>query len=329
VARTIISRIAVALTFTLRTIAPTMAEPTSGVTWRHGIIEAKSDAGILMMVTRGFAEKQGLNLEIVQFKSDAIGLKALLAGEIESYDGALTGTVVAASRGIDVKLLGCHWPGLPHGIFVRNTIASIEDLRGKTFAISTPFSHPDVIARTLLAKHAIDPSEVKFANMGGDVDRFKALVAGVVDATVVSSEYAPIAEKNGIKLIVFARDVVPNYMRLCMFSTGKTLSARREDAIRFMASEMTSLRYALSHRDEAIKLTREITGATPDDPRPAYIFDDAARTAAVDPDIAIPIEKIDWMRDLLVDGGQLPRSFDLIKMIDGDVRAKALERLAK
>jgi NitT/TauT family transport system substrate-binding protein len=79
--------------------------------WRHGIIEAKSDAGILMMVTRGFAEKQGLKLEILQFKSDAIGLKALLAGEIESYDGALTGTVVAASLGVDVKLLAAIGPG--------------------------------------------------------------------------------------------------------------------------------------------------------------------------------------------------------------------------
>src|SRR3981189_156325 len=84
---------------------------------RDRIIEGQSDVGILMMVTRGFAEKQGLKLEIVQFKSDAIGLKALLAGEIESYDGALPGTVVAASLGGDVNLLGCHWPGLPHGLF--------------------------------------------------------------------------------------------------------------------------------------------------------------------------------------------------------------------
>src|SRR5258707_13147279 len=121
--------------------------------WRHGIIEAKSDAGILMMVTRGFAEKQGLKLEILQFKSDAIGLKALLAGEIESYDGALTGTVVAASLGVDVKLLGCHWPGLPHSIFVHDTVRTVEDLRRKTIAISTPFSHRAVIARALLAGH--------------------------------------------------------------------------------------------------------------------------------------------------------------------------------
>src|SRR6266404_6137111 len=153
----VIRRIAAAVLAALAA-SPALAQSA----WRHGIIEAKSDAGILMMVTRGFAEKQGLKLEIVQFKSDAIGLKALLAGEIESYDGALTGTVVAASLGVDVKLLGCHWPGLPHGI-----------------------------PRTLLGRHNIDPAQGKLANLGGDADRYRALVVHVVDATVVSSEYVP------------------------------------------------------------------------------------------------------------------------------------------
>ncbi len=294
--------------------------------WRHGIISAKSDAGILMMVTRGFAEKQGLKLEIVQFKSDAIGLKALLAGEIDSYDGALTGTVVAASHGVDVKLIGCHWPGLPHGFFVRDNINSADDLRGKTIAISTPFSHPDVIARTLLAKHNIQPSEVKFANMGGDIDRFRALVAGVVDATVISNEYVPVAAKNGIKLLIPAREVLPEYMRLCMFSTGKTLYTRHEDAIRFMAAEMTALRYALTHREESLKLTQEITGIKADDPRPSYVFDDAVATSGVDPDISIPMAKVQWMRDQLVKEGRLAAAFDITKMVDPDIRAKAAVR---
>src|ERR1044072_6535187 len=70
--------------------------------WRHAIIEAKSDAGFAMMVTRGFAEKQGLKLEIMQIKADQIGLKALLAGELDSYEGGPGGGVVAgggAARG--------------------------------------------------------------------------------------------------------------------------------------------------------------------------------------------------------------------------------------
>src|ERR1051326_3598473 len=84
--------------------------------WRHAIIEAKSDAGFAMMVTRGFAEKQGLKLELQQIKADQIGLKALLAGELDSYEGGPGGAIVAAARGADVKILGCPWPGLVPGL---------------------------------------------------------------------------------------------------------------------------------------------------------------------------------------------------------------------
>jgi NitT/TauT family transport system substrate-binding protein len=297
--------------------------------WRHAIIEAKSDAGIFMMVTQGFAEKQGLKLELSQVKSDAIGLKALIAGELDSYDGIVGGTVLAAARGADVKLLGCHWPGLPHGIFSKASIASVKDLKGKTIAISTPSSLPEIIAREALAKYGVPADQVKFANMGGDLDRFKALVAGVADASVVSGEYEPIAEKQGLKLLVAGRDILPNYMRLCYFSTARALSTHHEAAVRFMMAEMTALHYALSHRDETLKLTREITGIKPDDPRPAYIFDDAVRTHAVDPDLNLPVDKAQWMADQLIEDGKLPKHYDVHQMVDATIRAEALKRLGK
>src|ERR1700692_1991452 len=51
---------------------------------RHGISEPKSDAGFLLMAAkRGFAEREGLKLEILDVKDDQIGLKALLAGELD------------------------------------------------------------------------------------------------------------------------------------------------------------------------------------------------------------------------------------------------------
>src|ERR1700704_6953173 len=84
--------------------------------WRHAIIEAKSDAGFAMMAkARGFAEKQGLSLEIMQIKADQIGLKALLAGELDSYEGGPGGAIVAAARGADAKNFGLHLPGLGPG----------------------------------------------------------------------------------------------------------------------------------------------------------------------------------------------------------------------
>ena len=42
--------------------------------WKHGIIAPKADAGFLLMAAkRGFAEKEGLKLELLEVKDDQIG----------------------------------------------------------------------------------------------------------------------------------------------------------------------------------------------------------------------------------------------------------------
>jgi len=292
--------------------------------WRHAIIEAKSDAGFAMMVTRGFAEKQGLKLEIQQIKADQIGLKALLAGELDSYEGGPGGAIVAAARGADLKILGCHWPGLVHGLFAREGVARVEDLRGKNIAISAPGALPDLLVRAVLDKHGIAATEVKFANMGSDTDRYKALTVGVVDAAIVSTEYLPIAPKT-VKLLATGREVLPNFMRVCMISSGKALAGKPDEAARFLAAEIAALRYAVAHRDEEVRLTFEVAKAKPDDPRPAFIFDEATRHKDIDPEISLPMEKLSWMQEMLIRNGSMPKPVDLAKVIAPDVRAKALE----
>lgn len=295
--------------------------------WRHAIIEAKSDAGFAMMVTRGFAEKQGLKLDIMQIKADQIGLKALLAGELNSYEGGPGGAIVAAARGADVKILGCHWPGLVHGLFAREGVSKIEDLRGKNVAISSPGALPDLLVRAVLEQHGVPAAEVKFASLGSDTDRYKALTVGVVDAAIVSTEYLPIAPKN-VKLLAAGREVLPNFMRVCMMTSGKTLAEKPDEAARFLAAEISALRYAVANCDEELKLTFETSKAKPDDPRPGFIFDEAVKHKDIDPEIGLPMDKLAWTQDMLLRNGSMPKPADLTKIVAPDVRAKALE-LAK
>jgi ABC-type nitrate/sulfonate/bicarbonate transport system substrate-binding protein len=55
--------------------------------WKHGILEAKSDAGFIAMVDRGgFAAKRGLKVELLQVKAGATLMKALISGEIDRVD---------------------------------------------------------------------------------------------------------------------------------------------------------------------------------------------------------------------------------------------------
>jgi len=298
--------------------------------WKHGIIAPKADAGFLLMAARrGFAEKEGLKLELVEVKDDQIGLKALLAGELDSYEGGAQGAIAVNVRGGDVKIMGCHWLVVPHGIMVKAGIDKMDDLKGKAIAVSAPGSFPDMLARVALTKFKIAPSDVRVAAVGGDRDRYTALIGGVVDAAVVSNEYLPLPSSKNFKMLLEGRDALPDFLRICMFSSGKTLAARREDAIRYLTAQSKALRYALTHRDETIKLTAEATDAKPDDPRPAFVFDDAVKVGAIAPDLPIPMDKLAWMQQQMVELGQIPKSGDLGKMTDTDVRAQALERAGK
>ena len=119
--------------------------------WRHGVIEPKGDAGFSLMVSRhDFAEKQGLKLEILNFKNGATAHKALLAGEIDSIESSPGAAILAGARGADIKNLGCDWPGVPHGLMVRSTIGKVEDLKGKTIAVAAPGSLPNLLINAIL-----------------------------------------------------------------------------------------------------------------------------------------------------------------------------------
>ena len=296
--------------------------------WKHGVIEPKGDAGFMLMVgQRDFASKRGLKLEIVPLKNGATAHKALLAGELDSIESSPGATILAGARGADIKIIGCDWPGVPHGLMVKSTINKVEDLKGKTIAVAAPGSLPNLLINAILEQHKIPASDVRFANLGGDLDRFKAVTAGVADAGIVASEFMAVAPKD-VKMLVAGHEALPKYVRLCLTITGKTISERRADAISFVAAEVDALRFAVTHRDDTIKLTQDSIHAKSDDPRPAYAFDDTLKQRAIDPEITLPLDKLDWLQNELVKAGNLKTPIDLGKITAADIRAEAL-KLAK
>ncbi|MFZ3357674.1 MAG: ABC transporter substrate-binding protein [Xanthobacteraceae bacterium] len=317
-----------ALVLTAASGGPAAAQ--SAKPWRHGLIQPKSDAGILMMAAEGgFFKKVGLDVQIVPVKDDQILLKAVISGDLDSFEGGPTGAMIAAAHGADVKIMGCTWLMVPHGIFVHDNITSMDQLKGKTIAISSPGAFPDIFAKGALAHFNIPEDSVKYASLGGDLDRYKALVAGVVDAAVVSGEYVPIAAKEHIKMLVSAQEALPKFLRMCLTANGATLQARPQDAAKFLAGEMLGLRYAASHKDDVVKVTQEVTGAKPDDPRPAYIYDLAMQQHAIGTDVPIPMDNFNWLNSELVKVGSLKQPMDLSKVLDDKPREDALKIIAQ
>lgn len=297
--------------------------------WKHGVIEPKGDAGFSLMVGQhDFAEKHGLKLQIIAMKNGALAHKALLAGELDSIESSPGAAILAGARGADVKIIGCDWPGVPHGLMVRSDISTVADLKGKTIAVAAPGSLPNLLINAILEQNKIAPSEVRFANLGGDLNRYQAVVAGIADAGIVAAEFLAVAPKN-VKMLVTGHEALPNYVRLCLTMTGKKIAERRAEAIRFVAAEMDALHYAMTHRDDTIRVTREAIHAKPDDPRLAFAYDDTVKRKAVDPTVTLPLTKLNWMQNVLINAGNLKAAVDLTKITAPDIRDAAAKLAGK
>jgi NitT/TauT family transport system substrate-binding protein len=297
--------------------------------WKHGILEAKSDSGFIGMVDKGgFGAKRGLKVEVLQIKAGATLMKALISGEIDSVDMGAAEAIVAGVRGTGVKIVGCTWPGVPQVVLAKSEISSLAELKGKNVAISSPGSLPDLLFRGMLDAANVPFADVKLATQGADLDRYKSLVAGIVDAAVVSNEFEAVMPPT-IKVLAKGGTAVPKFLRLCIATNSKVLAERRDDLVKFIAAEMDAYKFAAANRDATIKLAHELTQAKPDDKRAEFITDQAIRDKQIDPTLAIPADRIDWMQDLFVKAGVIPKKVPTATLIDASVQADAAKLSGK
>jgi NitT/TauT family transport system substrate-binding protein len=237
-------------------------------------------------------------------------------------------SIVAGVRGTGVKIVGCTWPGVPQVVLAKANIKTLADLKGKTVAISSPGSLPDLLFRGMLDAANVPFADVKLATQGADLDRYKSLVAGITDAAVVSNEFEAVMPPD-IKVLAKGGSAVPKFIRLCVATSSKVLAERRDDLVKFVAAEMDAYKYAAAHRDETIKIAHEMTNAKPDDTRAEFIYDQAVREKQIDPTLAIPADRIEWMQELFVKAGVVPKSVPTSSLIDTSVRDDAAKLAGK
>src|SRR5207302_7330175 len=153
-------------------------------TWRHAILASKGDAAFFFMPKhKGFWEKRGLAVEIIELKGSKDVMRAVLAGEADSADPTPGDALPALEKGADVKFVGSSVEGYPYAMYVRPEINSWDELKDKTFGVSAPGSAPHMFALAMLETKKVPIDRIQIAATGGTTSRIKALVAGKLDAT--------------------------------------------------------------------------------------------------------------------------------------------------
>ena len=182
----------------------------------------------------GYFEKHGLSVDPVYVASGTKVAQAMIAGE---FPIALAGgTVVNANlAGGDIAIFGGLVNVPSFYIFVDPSIKQPAELKGKTVGITTFGSSTDFSIRYLIKKLGMEPDrDVKILQMGGQPQIVAGMVAGAVQAGVLSSPANYSAAKAGFQMLVDFKTVGLDYPTVNLVSTRSYIKKDPQTVRRFL-----------------------------------------------------------------------------------------------
>src|SRR5574341_121875 len=156
----------------------------------------------------GFFRKQGLDAELIVMRPST-SLQTLVAGDLD-FSTVLASAARASVSGLPLRIVMTLNVAQDLSLVVRPEIRRVEDLKGKTLAISGIGEFTDVGARMVLKKYGLVPeADVKLrALFGNHPMRLSALQAGQIDGTLMSTPYNKMAVKMGFRELVHLREFI-------------------------------------------------------------------------------------------------------------------------
>lgn len=220
---------------------------------------------------KGIFKAEGLDVELVQFSSDAPAAQALTAGAVLVNNASIFPVLDSYVAGRDLTAIwsvsnmpGYEWYGLPK-------YHSIGELKGSgKIGVSGMGSQTYYISNWAIARAGLDPkTDVTFIPLGGPLERVAGLKAGQVDAIPATVPGMFILQHEGFRRLLSLKDLLPKFCYEVFYARKSNL-ARDESSLRaVIRASVKAKGWALEHRDEATQILMKALGA-PDDQGAVY-----------------------------------------------------------
>ena len=162
------------------------ARSQAPATIKYGAPTATPDittVGVYFALENGYFKRDGLDVQVTRYQGSPVAVRALLSGDADVVETGGDTALLAMEGGAKIDILLSPVARSTDVVVAKAPIASIADLKGKSFAVSAPGSPGDVLGRLLLQKNGVDPGQVQFVGLGSPADRVRALLGGKVDST--------------------------------------------------------------------------------------------------------------------------------------------------
>lgn len=223
--------------------------------FKVGYLRVMDDAQAIVAHEGGFYKKQGLDVELVEFKSGTDLIKAIVGGQLDSGVLGFTNAAAWASKGADLKVVGGAQHGY-HAIVAREEagIKTVSDLKGKTLASQAEGSTADTVLKGVVLKEAgLKPDDVNVMGVSPQV-AVQSLVGKRVDAAFLFEPQASIAQLVApVKQIYEIGEVWP-FPCMVVITSGETLKNRKDAVWKSLDAQREAIELLQKKPADASKL---------------------------------------------------------------------------
>jgi ABC-type nitrate/sulfonate/bicarbonate transport system substrate-binding protein len=153
------------------------------------------------------------------------------------------------------------WATLDWVLVARQGIATINDLSGRTVAISSPGSPTDILFRRLLETRNLTPERLRvtMARVGATGARAAALESGRADAAWLGYDYAyELIKKGGFHVLenISVAKAVPGFLIAVWMASQPYIDTHREAVLAAVQAQIEANRWAhnkIAFIDEALR----------------------------------------------------------------------------
>src|SRR5438445_4221267 len=180
--------------------------------------------------------KHGLEVKVVYLTSGTLMAQTLSSGDVGIAGFDTPAMLNLALAGTSLKIIAVPINRLEPLFVVRNNIKTPADLKGKKITISRFGSGSDIITRVALRYWKLDPDkDVSFFQSGNTPTRVAALIAGHMDAALVSSTgVAKILATGCCRVLADLSELPLEFANYGVVVSGTLLKNQREDVKRFL-----------------------------------------------------------------------------------------------
>lgn len=202
----------------------------------------------------GLFQKHGVDPKIVVFDSGSVLAQAALAGDAKISVTSGPVTIASRSQGADAILVASCVNTPPYSIVAAKNITRFEQLKGKRIAMSRFGSGTDTSLRLVLRKFGLDANkDLMVMQLGTQPSRYQALLAGKIDATIISPPLDLTAKQQGFNILVDIADLGIPYPQQAIETTDRLIRENPQLVKSFLKGYIEGVYYAAKNKDHTKK----------------------------------------------------------------------------